>query len=88
MFVNIIEVIQSSIMFNSDDFIMPLEKELKLKIINTEVDECSDLDALKENLKSCAKSLLHYQHLLAKICERQLEDEILKAFQDLDINQN
>ncbi|MAU75263.1 MAG: hypothetical protein CL831_00130 [Crocinitomicaceae bacterium] len=75
-------------MFNSDDFIMPLEKELKLKIINTEVDECSDLDALKENLKSCAKSLLHYQHLLAKICERQLEDEILKAFQDLDINQN
>ncbi len=73
-------------MFNPDDFIMPLEKELKLKIINTEVDECSDLDVLKVNLKSCAKSLLHYQHLLAKICERQLEEEILLAFIDKDIH--
>ena len=70
-------------MFNADDFSMPLEKELKLKIINTEVDECTDLDALKENLKSCAKSLLQYQHLLAKICQRQLENEILHAFGDL-----
>jgi len=75
-------------MFNPDDFIMPLEKELKLKIINTEVDECSDLDALKVNLKSCAKSLLHYQHLLAKMCERQLEEQILFEFFDRDIKQN
>ena len=75
-------------MFKPDDFIMPLEKELKLKIINTEVDECSDLDALKTNLKSCAKSLLHYQHLLAKICERQLEEEMLLAFIDKDIHNN
>lgn len=70
-------------MFNSDDFKMPLEKELKLKIINTEVDECNDLDALRDNLKSCAKSLLHYQQLLAKICQRQLEEEIHLAFKDL-----
>ena len=60
-------------MFKPEDFELPLEKELRIKIINKEIDECENIDALKENLKSCAKSLMNYQHLLGKACEYNLE---------------
>ena len=60
-------------MFKPEDFEIPLENELRLKIINKEIDECSDIAALKENLKACAKSLMNYQHLLGKACEHNLQ---------------
>ena len=60
-------------MFKPEDFEVPLEKELRLKIINKEIDECSDIVALRENLKACAKSLMNYQHLLGKACEHNLQ---------------
>ena len=56
-------------MFNPEDFNLPLEKQLRLQVIKKEVDECGDLDALKENLKNCAESLMRYQHLLGKAVE-------------------
>ena len=60
-------------MFKPEDFELPLEKELRMNIIAKEIDECENIDALKENLKLCAKSLMNYQHLLGKACEHNLE---------------
>ncbi len=60
-------------MFKPEDFAMPLEKELRIKIIYKEIDDCNDMAALKENLKLCSKSLMSYQHLLSKACEYNLE---------------
>ena len=59
-------------MFNPEDFELPLEKQLRLRVINKEVDECRDLDALKDNLKNCAESLMRYQHLLGKAVEANM----------------
>jgi hypothetical protein len=59
-------------MFSEADFILPLEKELRLKVIKTEIDECSDINLLKKQLISCAESLMRYQHLLAKAVEINL----------------
>ena len=59
-------------MFLPEDFELPLEKQLRLRVITKEVDECGDLDALKENLKSCAESLMRYQHLLGKAIEANM----------------
>jgi len=59
-------------MFSEADFILPLEKELRLKVIKTEIDECTDIKSLKEQLSSCAESLMRYQHLLAKSVEINL----------------
>lgn len=61
-------------MFNPEDFELPLEKQLRLRVITKEVDECSDLDALKHNLKNCAESLMRYQHLLAKAIEANMHN--------------
>ena len=59
-------------MFNPEDFQLPLEKQLRLRVITKEVDECTDTKALQKNLKECAESLMRYQHLLGKAIEANL----------------
>ena len=59
-------------MFEKEDFELPLEKQLRMRVIKKEIDECSDVEALRENLKSCAESLMKFQHLAAKLAERQI----------------
>ena len=63
-------------MFEATDFEMPLEKQLRMRVIDKEIDECTDVDALRENLKQCASSLMKYQHLLSVTLRKQLESEI------------
>ena len=67
-------------MFKQSDFELPLEKELRLQVIKTEIEECSDIDELKKQLSSCAESLMKYQQLLAKAVEINLIGHI-EAFE-------
>ena len=63
-------------MFKPEDFQIPLEKQLKLRLVIDEVDQCSDVETLRVNLKACAESLLRYQHLLGKVLEQQLINDL------------
>ena len=63
-------------MFEASDFEMPLEKQLRIQVINKEIDECADIEALRENLKQCATSLMKYQHLLSVTLRKQIENDI------------
>jgi len=60
-------------MLSSEDFELPLEKQLRMRVISQEIDECNDIDALRENLKTCAESLMRFQHLCARMAEQQLK---------------
>jgi len=60
-------------MFDANDFEIPLEKQLRLRIINEEIDDCTDIDVLREHLKQCVRSLQTYQHLLNEVLKKQLE---------------
>ena len=60
-------------MFSKEDFELPLEKQLRLRVIKAEIDECRDVKALQENLKTCAESLMKYQHLCARMAEQQIK---------------
>jgi len=66
-------------MFKPEDFEMPLEKQLRIRVIDKEIDECTDIDALRENLKQCACSLMKYQHLLSITIKQQLISELEKS---------
>ena len=66
-------------MFKPEDFEMPLEKKLRIRVIDKEIDECTDIDALRENLKQCACSLMKYQHLLSITIKQQLISELEKS---------
>ena len=59
-------------MFGPENFGLPLEKQLRLRVINNEIDECKDVDALQEQLKHCTKLLMTYQHLLSEILHKQI----------------
>ena len=61
-------------MFKAEDFELPLEKQLRLRVIKKEIEECQDTKALKENLIQCVSSLMNYQHLLAKAVEANLQN--------------
>ena len=68
-------------MFSPEDFELPLEKQLRIRVIDKEIDECNDMDALRENLKQCACSLMKYQHLLTVSLRKQIEND-LNGFSD------
>ena len=63
-------------MFEPSDFEIPLEKQLRIRVIDKEIDECTDIDALRENLKQCATSLMKYQHLLSVVLKKQVENDL------------
>jgi len=63
-------------MFEESDFEMPLEKQLRIRVIEKEIDECTDVDALRQNLKQCAVSLMKYQHLLSVTLRKQIEKDM------------
>ena len=63
-------------MFAKDDFELPLEKQLRIRIIKEEIDGCSDIQALRDNLKQCAESLQTYQHLLNVVLKKQIESDL------------
>ena len=69
-------------MFSPSDFELPLEKQLRLRVISKEIDECRDVDELKEVTKQCSETLMKYQHLLAitlkNVVEKDLTDFISK----------
>ena len=65
-------------MFDAEDFEVPLEKQLKMRLVYDDIDKCDNVDALRENLKECATQLMKYQHLLTKVLEKQLTAELEK----------
>ena len=64
-------------MFNPEDFQLPMEKQLKLRVITDEVKECRDVEALQTNLLAVAEQLMKHQQLL-DVTLRQLLDMELK----------
>jgi len=72
-------------MLNPEDFELPLEKQLRMRVISQEVDECTDIDALRENLKTCAESLMRFQHLCARMAEQQLKGFMNEFLDTMDV---
>jgi len=63
-------------MFEPTDFKLSLEKELKLRVIESEVENCTDIDALKEQLLLCVKSLMTYQHMVGEMVKREITRDL------------
>ena len=70
-------------MLEPDFFKLTLEKELRMKVIEKEVQECTDIEVLKTNLLNCAQSLIRFQHLTTKLVEQQLQKEMNDLFNEV-----
>ncbi len=67
-------------MFKPEDFNLPLEAELKLRVLTDEIDECDDVTILRSNLKDMAKLLMNYQNILNRV----LKEQITKNLEDFE----
>ena len=65
-------------MLSHEDFEIPLEKQLRMRVVLDELENCNDHAILKPHLKQCTETLVKYQHLLGKIFEKQLKAELDK----------
>ena len=75
-------------MFEKEDFEIPLEKQLRLRVILDEIDHCDDVKVLQDNLKQCTQTLVSYQNLIAKITEKQLKQELENLIGKIDVQEN
>ena len=58
-------------MFNEDDFKISMEKELRLRMVNDEINHCDNIDELRKQLINVTRLFTQYQHLL-EIAVKQL----------------
>ncbi len=65
-------------MFKPEDFEIPLEAQLKLRVMADEVNECKDVKVLQENLINTSTLLVRYQQILNSTLKAVIEKEILE----------
>ena len=63
-------------MFKPEDFELPLETKLKLRVVNDDIDKCTDIEALRENLKSSTLLLMNYQRIIQAMVKEQIEKDL------------
>ncbi len=68
-------------MFKPSDFEISMEKELRLRIVNDEINHCEDIDELRKQLINVTRLFTQYQHLL-EIAVKQL---LVQNISDLDL---
>ena len=64
-------------MFSKEDYELPLEKQLRLRVIDDEIDQCDDIEVLRSSCKAVTSMLTTYQHLLAIAVRKSIEKELL-----------
>ena len=63
-------------MLNPEDFEIPLETKLKLRVISDEVRECRNIEELQNSLIETTELLAKSQHLLSQTLKGVIEKEV------------
>ena len=58
-------------MFKEEDFKISMEKELRLRMVNDEINHCENVEELQKQLITVTRLFTQYQHLL-EIATKQL----------------
>jgi hypothetical protein len=74
-------------MLKADWFNLPLERELTLHKINQEVDDCTDIKALRESVKSLAYQNARFQHIIGELLKENMAVEIKRFFDEAKIEE-
>ncbi len=74
-------------MIKAEMFNLPLERELTLHKINQEIDECTDVTALKEHLKSVCHQNARFQHMIGELLRESMMGEIAAFFNEVKIEE-
>ena len=59
-------------MFSPDDFNLSLEAELKLRVLKDEINNCSDIKQLQDNLTEMSELCMRYQNIINNLLREKL----------------
>ena len=63
-------------MLSADDFKLPLEKSLRLRVIKDEIRQCTDLKQMREICVTMAEQNMTFQHIIGRILLADLEADL------------
>ena len=63
-------------MLDAKWFELPMERELTLLTIAKEVDECRDIEVLRESLKQLSHQNARYQHMIGEMLKETITKEL------------
>lgn len=75
-------------MFKPEDYELPLEKVLSLRVINDDIESCSDIKVLKNSLKDTTRLLMTYQHLLGAVLKDQILSNLSKMIEEETVEES
>lgn len=75
-------------MFNKEDFDLPLENELRLRVIKDEIDKTNDIEALKKSLKETSRLIMFYQNLFARLAQDIIAKDMVDWVQEVHKKQS
>jgi len=68
-------------MFKPSDFEISMEKQLRLRMVNDEINHCDNVEELRKQLINVTRLFTQYQHLL-EVAVKQL---MVQTVSDLDL---
>jgi hypothetical protein len=69
-------------MLKPEDYELPLEKVLSLRVINDDIESCKDVKLLQNGLKDTSRLLLTYQHLLGAVLKEQILSNLTNMLEE------
>ncbi len=63
-------------MFSEESFQMPLEAQLKLRLVTDEIKKCTDVETLQNSLVDTTELVARYQAMMGVLIKEMLEMEI------------
>ena len=75
-------------MFNKEDFDLPLEAELRLRVIKDEIDKTNDIEALKKSLKETSRLIMFYQNLFGRLAQDIIAKDMVDWVQEVHKKQS
>ena len=75
-------------MFNKEDFELPLEAELRLRVIKDEIDKTNNIEALKKSLKETSRLIMFYQNLFGRLAQDIIAKDMVDWVQEVHKKQS
>jgi len=63
-------------MLSPDAFELSMEAQLKMRVITDEVENCTNIDELREQLLASAKLIMRYQQMLNSVLKEVIERDL------------
>lgn len=68
-------------MLGPEAFELSMEAQLKMRVITDEIENCTNMDELKEQLLASAKLVMRYQQMISSVL-KEVIDRDLQDFVD------